>query len=216
MGKRVYDAGVLVDVEQRRPEQEDRRENDERDQRRSPHRLVAEAVQQEDEDEPAEEDDDHERGQRSECVHVVGSREPRAATQRSAESALLDERGGCAEADEREERERDEVEAGEDRDALHDQGEKRDERNGEGDNDSASVDAERKPARTDVRSRPQRRADRRHQSPHERTWKLHESRAREPGSDAQRERRPEARPVQPQRLGYDLADRARLRRKRRR
>ena len=173
-------------------------------------------MQEQDEDEPAEEDHDHERRHGAERVHVVRARKPRAAPQRVTEAAPLDEGRRRAERDEREERERDDVEAGNDRDPLHDQREEGDERDRERDEWRATVGAERQAAGRDVRRSPDRSADAWDERPRERARKLGERGSRERGPDAERERRPEPQPVEAQCLGDDLADGARLRRERRR
>src|SRR4051794_20909973 len=77
-GARLYSGG-LVDVEHRRAEHEQRREDDERQHRCDADRLAAARPDRKEDDEPGEEDRDRERRERSERMHVVGARKLDAA-----------------------------------------------------------------------------------------------------------------------------------------
>src|SRR5262245_16267433 len=89
-GARVYDPGGLVDIEQRRAEEEQRGEHEQRQERGDTESLVADATQQEEQDETGEERRDHERRERAEGVDEVRAGELHTASQRGPESAPLD------------------------------------------------------------------------------------------------------------------------------
>jgi hypothetical protein len=195
-GSRAYNPCGLVHVEQRRAEEEHRREHEEGDQRRRPNRLVAEPVQDEYEHEAAEKDGDHERRKGAERVDVVGTRQSCPTPQHSHERQTFGKRSRNCERNEGEEGKRDEIEARENRDPLHKQRRKGDAAGAERDAYILKPRAEREPARSDVRGRPQRRADRRNEDPLERPRKLDDRRPDHRRADPERKRGPKASAIQ--------------------
>jgi hypothetical protein len=112
----------LVNVEQRRADQEHRRQHQQREERSPSNRLVTKAVQDNHEHQSTQEDHDHERRERAERVDEVRAGELHAAAESVPKGASLHEHRGNGETDERKVRKRDEIEAGQDHDPLHDPG----------------------------------------------------------------------------------------------
>src|SRR5207237_6860567 len=110
------------------------------------------------------------------------------------------------EADEGEEGERDEVEAGDDDDPLEEQRQERDEADGERDREVVPLRRKADAAGTDVGERPDRGSHGRDQRPDEDVRELDEHQRYGRRAEAERERRPEARAVEAQRLGDELSD----------
>lgn len=148
----------------------------------------------------------------------VRAGELHAAPQRIPEATALDERDRHGQPDEGEERQRDDVEPGQDEDPLQDQRQECDQADGESGADVPPVDADGEPdaAGADVRERPDRGPDHRDDGPLEDVRQLgqHECDSRRPESES--ERRPEAGAVEADRLGDELSDGSRLGRERRR
>jgi hypothetical protein len=112
-GARLYSGG-LVDVQHRSAEDEDRREDHEREHGGDPQGLAAPLAQREEDHETREEDRDRECREGAERVHVIGSRELEAATERVRVPTAFDERRRHAETDQRQPRQREQVDPRED------------------------------------------------------------------------------------------------------
>ena len=98
--------GRLVEIQQRRADEEERAEDQVRGGDRGTLAVVALRVQERAERVARDADDHDERGERPERVHVVGEPELAAAGERAAKRVLLDHRRGHREADQREPRDR--------------------------------------------------------------------------------------------------------------
>ena len=138
--------------------------------------------------------------------------------QRIPKSTPLDERYGDRKPDEREVRQRDDVETGQDEHALQDERQKGDHADRESGGDTSSVQVDGKPdaAGADVRERPDRRADQRDDGPLEDLRQLGDQECDSRRPESESERRPEAGAVETDRLGDELSDGSRLGRERRR
>lgn len=213
--RRLY-SGRLVVVQKRGAEQEHRRNDDVGDRGGDPRRQVPEALEQDVKDGAGQEDDDRQRRERAERVHEIGAAELERPPERVGEPATLDQRHRNNEADEREPRE-----TREDEDARKER--ERDECDRAGGEGGAKLGPSRTQVggdrdRQDVRRRQDDRTRERDEDdlPEAREVELDGEHVQDRRSDTDREGGPRTAPVQAQRLGHHLSDRAGLRRQRRR
>src|SRR5579871_2757279 len=89
--RRAY-PGRLIEVEHRGSDVEERAQDDIGEEERDAEAVVALGVQEDLEGVLRDPDDEHERGERAECVGVVGPSELAAAYERGPERETLDER----------------------------------------------------------------------------------------------------------------------------
>src|SRR6266508_3170834 len=219
LGALSLSAGSLVEVQDRRADEQQRRENDVGESRSHPLRRLTAGAEQEREHQPREVEDDHKRREPARRVHVIGSGEPERPPERPTEAEALDHRRGHHPADERQVRDR------------RQQEQLGEERRREEDEHAGSVPGQKTPAagpyagdahdRRDVGQGQQqcpeqnRRldADAEHRRRvAERDSELGEGRH----GQAEREHVEEVTPVEADRLRNQLPDRALLRRERRR
>ena len=203
----------MVEVEEGAAEEEERRDHEAGEEGGDLDGGLAGPAEQEEEDGLAEEDDDHERRERAERVDVVGARQLDRAPEGRAKAAPLEEDGRHGEPEEREPREpRKDERARQQRHRGEDEHPGR-ERAGER---AAPLLLRDEDAGGDVgdrhEHRPRRDEDEEPLEPVKRRERDDEDR----GRHAERERGPEAPPVEANRLGDELSDRPRLGRKRRR
>ena len=106
MGARAYKPRRLIEVEERRAEEEERRDHEVREECRDADGVVGLPAQQEDEHQPRQEVRDREGRQRPERMHVVGAREGQTAGDGRANTSAFHDSGGNGEPEEGEPRDR--------------------------------------------------------------------------------------------------------------
>lgn len=214
MGARAYKPRRLIEVEERRAEEEERRDHEVREECGNANGVVGLSAQQEDEHEPGQEVRDREGRQRSERMHVVGAGEGQAASDGGANTDAFHDGGRNRKPEE-----------GEPRDRREDE-EKCEKRRG-GENDAPNSDcdeqvSQRRPPLRDDDARGGECAAQQHgahrggeeQLPGARRERRNLVQGRK--AKTERERGPEAAPIQPDRLCDELPDGSRLGGKRRR
>ncbi len=210
MGARLYSRG-LVQVQHRSSKHEHRREDEQREQTGHAYRLIAGLTQREEEDEPREEDRDRECRERPEGVDVVGARELHAAPECVDDPATLHQRGRHGKAHKRQPGQHEQIDAGKDpqpRDADRKKGHKTD---GERDRDmAAALDRTDEGDRARVRRAQQERPDTQDDSEPSGIVELCRGSADQRRPEAERQRGPEADPVETKRFRHELPDRTRL------
>ena len=148
-------------------------------------------------------------------MHVVGAPELNPTAQRRDEPAALDERRRDRKADQREPGEDERIDPGKDPDAGEAHRQEREEACGERDPEiAAAVDRPHERDRAGVRGGQHQRAGAEHDRGAGRLVELLRGHTDQGRAEPERERGPEARAVEAQRLGDELADRASLGRKR--
>ena len=198
---------MLVVVEQRRAEVEQRRENEVGQEDGDAFGLVGLVAQQEAEAEPREEIDDRERRQRSERVRVVGTAQAESALDRRAWSGSFQQRDRNGKPNEREPGEAEQREP-----RQHERGGQED---GRADRDRRQpvAPAKRDRGREANRGRVGEREERREEGEHDdgdRDLRSECELIRDRQGDSEQEPKPEPAPVEADRLGDELANRALL------
>jgi len=101
-GGRAYNPRRLIEVEERGPEEEDRRDDEVSEEACDPRRRLPGSVQKQDEHEPDEHEREQECRERSRGVDVVGPGKLDGPTERVAETSPLDHSHRDDQTDERE------------------------------------------------------------------------------------------------------------------